>query len=98
MGSNFDIENVTAQNLLDDEELGVFLTNMDIMCLDRVKENTEELEYYEKQLSETPQGDRAKFKQFIARHEFWTLMKQSDKIYNLFNPVNYNDLYTDLFG
>lgn len=98
MGSNFDIENVTAQNLLDDEELGVFLTNMDIMCLDRVKENTEELEYYEKQLSETPQGDRAKFKQFVAKHEFWTLMKQTDKIYNLFNPVNYNDLYTDLFG
>jgi hypothetical protein len=28
MGSSFDIENVTSHNLLDDEELGVFLTNM----------------------------------------------------------------------
>jgi hypothetical protein len=97
MGSNFDIENVTAQNLLDDEELGVFLTNMDIMCLDRVKENAEELEYYEKQLEETPSPDRKKFKDFIMKHEFWTLMKSADSIYNLFNPVNYNDLYTNLF-
>jgi hypothetical protein len=40
MGSNFDVENVTSQNLLDDEELGVFLTNIEIMCLDRVKENS----------------------------------------------------------
>ena len=98
MGSNFDIENVTAQNLLDDEELGVFLTNLEIMCLDRVKENTEELEYYESQLNDTPDGDRRAFKDFIAKHEFWTLMKQADKIYNLFNPVRMDDLYANLFN
>lgn len=78
--------------------MGIFLTNMEIMSLDRVKENTEELEYYEKQLNETPQGDKGKFKQFIAKHEFWTLMKQADKIYNLFNPINFDDLYSNIFG
>lgn len=98
MGSNFDVENVTAQQLLDDEELGVFLTNIEIMCLDRVKENTEELEYYETQLNETPSGNRSEFKKFIAKHEFWTLMRQADKIYNQFNPINFNDLYADIFS
>lgn len=98
MGSNFDVENVTSQNLLDDEELGVFLTNIEIMCLDRVKENSQELEYYETQLNNTPNGDRGKFKQFIIKHEFWTLLKIADKIYNQFNPVNLNDLYAELFS
>ena len=37
MGSDFNVENVTSQKLLDDDELGVFLTNMEIMCLDRVR-------------------------------------------------------------
>lgn len=98
MGSEFNVENVTSQSLLDDDEMGIFLTNMEIMSLDRVKENTEELEYYEKQLNETPQGDKGKFKQFIVKHEFWTLMKQADKIYNLFNPINFDDLYSNIFG
>lgn len=98
MGSSFDVENVTSQNLLDDEELGVFLTNIQIMCLDRVRENSEQLEYYETQLNDTPSGDRAAFKRFIAKHEFWTLMRQADKIYNQFNPINLDDIYANLFG
>jgi hypothetical protein len=68
------------------------------MCLDRVKENTEELEYYETQLNETPSGNRSEFKKFIAKHEFWTLMRQADKIYNQFNPIVFDDLYADIFS
>lgn len=98
MGSSFDIENVTSHNLLDDEELGVFLTNMQIMCLERVKQNSEEIAYYEQQLNDTQEGDRHKFKKFLVEHEFWTLLKQADNIYNLFNPVRMDDLYNNLFS
>ena len=97
MGSSFDVENVTSQQLLDDEELGVFLTNIEIMCLDRVKENADEIAYYEEQLNEESKADRLKFKQHMAKHEFWTIHKQADKWFNLFNPVRMDDLYANLF-
>lgn len=98
MGSDFNVENVTSQNLLDDEQMGVFLTNMEIMCLDRVKEHTEEIAYYEEQLNEESKADRYKFKQLMSKHEFWVIYRQSDKWFNLFNPVKLDDLYTDLFN
>ena len=98
MGSDFNVENVTSQNLLDDDELGVFLTNMEIMCLDRVRENAEEIAYYEEQLNCENSADRYKFKQLISKHEFWTIYRQADKWFNVFNPVNMNDLYADLFS
>lgn len=98
MGSDFDVQNVTSQQLLDDEELGVFLTNIEIMCLDRVKEHTEEIAYYEEQLNEESKADRLKFKQHMAKHEFWTIHKQADKWFNLFNPVRMDDLYANIFG
>ena len=95
--SDFDVQNVTSQQLLDDEELGVFLTNIEIMCLDRVREHTEEIAYYEEQLNEESKADRTKFKQHMARYEFWTIHKQADKWFNLFNPVRMDDLYANLF-
>lgn len=98
MGSNFDVQNVTSQDLLNDDQMGVFLTNMQIMCLDRVKENHQQLQYYQKQLNQTPEGNRSKFRQFLIRHQFNTLIVQSDKIYNLFNPVRMDDLYANIFG
>ena len=98
MGSDFNVENVTSQNLLDDDELGVFLTNMEIMCLDRVRENAEEIAYYEEQLNCENNADRYKFKQLMSKHEFWTIYRQADKWFNIFNPVNMNDLYADLFS
>lgn len=98
MGSDFNVENVTSQNLLDDDELGVFLTNMEIMCLDRVRENVEEIAYYEEQLNCENNADRYKFKQLMSKHEFWTIYRQADKWFNIFNPVNMNDLYADLFS
>lgn len=98
MGSDFNVENVTSQNLLDDDELGVFLTNMEIMCLDRVRENAEEIAYYEEQLNCENNADRYKFKQLMSKHEFWTIYRQADTWFNVFNPVNMNDLYADLFS
>lgn len=98
MGSDFNVENVTSQKLLDDDELGVFLTNMEIMCLDRVRQNVEEIAYYEEQLNCENNADRYKFKQLISKHEFWTIYRQADKWFNIFNPVNMNDLYADLFS
>ena len=98
MGSDYNVENVMSQNLLDDEELGIFLTNLEIMCLDRVKEHPEEIEYYEEQLSVGANPDRHKFKELMAKHEFWTIYKQSDKWFNVFNPINYNDLYANIFN
>lgn len=98
MGSDYNVENVTSQNLLDDDEMGVFLTNLEIMCLDRVKEHGDEIAYYEEQLNAGANPDRSKFKSLLIKHEFWTMMKQADTIYNLFNPVNINDIYADIFG
>lgn len=98
MGSDYNVENVTSHHLLDDEEMGIFLTNLEIMCLDRVKEHPEEIAYYEEQLAAGANPDIHKFKQLMAKHEFWSIHKQSDKWFNVFNPLNLNDLYANLFN
>ncbi len=97
MGSDFNVEKVASLNLLDDNEFGVFLTNLEIMSLDRIKENPEQISYYEQQLNSPVTPDKVKFKNLIAEHQFWSIYKQADFWFNTFNPNELESLYTDIF-
>lgn len=92
MGSDFNIERVMEKRLLDDNELGVFLTNLEVMCLDRVKEHADEIEYYEKQLEAGAKPDFEKFKELLAKHEFWTIHKQALTYFNAYTAPHGNPI------
>lgn len=80
------LEGLRASGILNNNEMALFVRNMELMSLDKLKNYKDEIEFYESQMTEPLNPDMMAFREKVKEMEYWNICKNYEKWYAAFQP------------
>jgi 5'-3' exonuclease len=84
LGRDFDIDSLCKSGILKEEEMEVFMRNIDLMKLDKIMNYPEEIAWYEKTIAEKVCSDKEEFKSLIKKLELWNVYRKISEWFSAF--------------
>lgn len=82
------MEALKASGVLNNNELAVFMRNMELMSLEKLKKYPGEMDFYESQMGVELRPDKDAFRNKVRQMEYWNIYKNSDKWFTAFQSRN----------
>lgn len=82
------MEALKASGVLNNNELAVFMRNMELMSLEKLKKYPGEMDFYESQMGVELHPDKDAFRNKVRQMEYWNIYKNSDKWFTAFQSRN----------
>ena len=80
------LDGLRASGILNNNEMALFVRNMELMSLDKLKNYKDEIEFYESQMTEPLNPDMMAFREKVKEMEYWNICKNYEKWYAAFQP------------
>lgn len=84
LGRDFDLESLKKSGILKEEEMTVFMRNIELMKLDKIMNYPDEIDWYEKSIEKEVCSNKDEFKSLIKKLELWNIYRKTSEWFSAF--------------